>query len=177
MVALLQGLEKKDKTAITSARTRLIVVLAHIKGQGLESEYTRRMVAELGLQPGQEAEFLELWTIESGRAAKIEWLFSGVLSDALDSVRLVLWRTRNQFRPALYCPDPKAALFTFILMRVVAGKGWGVCPHCGDFFVRKTPRPDLLHCCTSRSAPSCTVAGAENFPEWRWKDEASEGGA
>ena len=80
------------------------------------------------------------------------------MSQALDSARFVLWWSGKQFRPALYCPELKAAVYTFLLMSIVAGRGWGVCPHCGEFFVQK--RPDQNY---------CTIAHREAHRVARWR--------
>lgn len=144
LVALLKGMEEKDRLAIVRARERVIVALGRKQGLGLDSDWVQRTASELGLKPGQEAKALELATLGPGQAVDISWLYSAVVSNELDGVRLVLWWSANQFKPALYCPDLKSALFTFILMRIVAGKGWGVCPQCGNFFVQR--RSDQAYC-------------------------------
>jgi hypothetical protein len=158
IVALLKGLEKKDGIAITSARERIVIGLARRQNVGLDSDWVQRVARELGLKPGRQAKALELITLGPGQAVNIRWLFSGVVSDELDPVRLVLWWSGSKFRPALYCPDLKCALFTFVLMRIVAGRGWGVCLHCGAFFVQK--RSDQTY---------CTIAHREAHRVARWR--------
>lgn len=144
VVALLQGLEQKDRIAIASARERVVIALGRKRGVRLDTEWVRRVASQLGLKPGCKATAVELGTLGPGQSADIRWLFSAVVSGELDPVRLVLWWFEGRFRPALYCPDLKSALFTFILMRIVTGRGWGVCPHCGDFFIQK--RSDQTYC-------------------------------
>jgi hypothetical protein len=158
VVALLQGLEKKDRIAIAGARERVVIALGRERGVGLNSEWVQRVASQLGLKPGREAKAIELGTLGPGQSEDIRWLFSGVVSGELDSVRLVLWWSDGRFRPALYCPDLKSALFTFILMKIVAGRGWGVCPHCGDFFIQK--RSDQTY---------CTIAHREAHRVARWR--------
>jgi hypothetical protein len=159
VVALLQGLEKKDGIAIASAREKIVIALGRKQGIGLGTDWVQSMAKEVGLKPGREAKVLELVTLDLGRNTNVRWLFSGLVSDELDSVRLVLWWSGSRFRPALYCPNPKSALFTFILMRIVAGRGWGVCPHCGDFFVQK--RSDQNY---------CMIAHREAHRVARWRE-------
>src|ERR1700674_1144106 len=158
-VHLLQGLERKDRTAIAHARQRIVIALG--RKQGVDLDWAQGIGRALGLKPGRKAEAAayELVTLDLGRNANVRLLLSGVVSDALDSVRLVLWWSGSRFRPALFCSDPKSALFTFILMRIVAGKGWGVCLHCGAFFVQK--RSDQTY---------CTIAHREAHRVARWRE-------
>lgn len=158
-VDLLQGLERKDRTAIARARQRIVIALG--RKQGVELEWAQGIGRALGLKPGRKAEaaVYELVALDLGRNTNVRLLLSGVVSDALDSVRLVLWCSGSRFRPALFCSDPMSALFTFILMRIVAGKGWGVCLHCGAFFVQK--RSDQTY---------CTIAHREAHRVARWRE-------
>jgi len=158
VVALIKGLEEKDQLAIRKARERIVLALGRRRGLRPDSDDVSRVASELGLQRGEEAIAMELFTLGPGQAADIGWLFSSVLSGELDSVRIVLWWSGKQFRPALYCPDLKSALYTLILLRLVAGRGWGVCPQCGDFFVQK--RQDQTY---------CTVAHREAHRVARWR--------
>jgi hypothetical protein len=158
-VDLLQGLESKDRTAIARSRQRIVIALGHKHGVGLD--WAQGIGRALGLKPGRRAEAAayELVALDLGRNTNVRLLLSGVVSDALDSVRLVLWWSGGKFRPALFCSDPTSALFTFILMRIVAGKGWGVCLHCGVFFVQK--RSDQAY---------CTIAHREAHRVARWRE-------
>jgi hypothetical protein len=158
VVALMKGLENKDRVAIARARERVVLALGRKQGIDPSSPDVRRVASQLGLEPGRDAVALEIFTLGPGHSADVGWLFSSVVSGELDSVRLVLWWFRKQFRPALYCPDLKSALFTLILMKIVGGKGWGACPQCGDFFVQK--RPDQTY---------CTVAHREAHRVARWR--------
>jgi hypothetical protein len=155
---LLQGLERKDQIAIARARERVVVALGAKQGLNLNSDWVRRTASQLGLRPGREALALILATLDPRQSQDIRYLFSGVVSGELDSVRLVLWWYGGRFRPALYCLDLKSALFTFILMRTVGRPGWGACPHCGDFFVQK--RSDQAY---------CTIAHREAHRVARWR--------
>jgi len=158
VVAFIKGLEEKDRLAIVKARERVVLALGRKRGLDPHSPDVRRAALEMGLKPGREAVAMELFTLGSGHIADVGWMFSSVVSGELDSVRLVLWWFGKQFRPALYCPDLKSALFTLILMRIVGGQGWGVCPQCGDFFVQK--RADQTY---------CSVAHREAHRVARWR--------
>jgi hypothetical protein len=74
-------------------------------------------------------------------------LLSYVLSNELRDARLVLWWADRRFRPALWCPNVKTAFYARVLLGVVGGKGFAVCPHCGNGFVQD--RPDQEYCSIS----------------------------
>ena len=74
-------------------------------------------------------------------------LLSYVLSNELRGARLVLWWAVQKFRPALWCPDIRTAFYARVLLGVIGGKGFGVCPHCGGGFVQD--RPDQEYCSIS----------------------------
>jgi len=84
--------------------------------------------------------------LDSGFYAKADpgVLLSYVLSNELRDARLVLWWTDRKFRPALWCPDVRIAFYARVLLGVIGGKGFGVCPHCGEGFVQD--RPDQEYC-------------------------------
>ena len=159
LVNLLDGLQDKDQLTITRARERLIEVIALRDGVVVPPDVLRATSAMRGLKPGQAEKIaLDLCTLGSRSSADEKWLLSTHFSQALDSVRLVLWWSGTQFRPALYCPDLKSALYTFVLMRVVAGRGWGVCPFCGLFFVQ-----------TRSDQNYCSIAHREAHRVARWR--------
>src|SRR5262249_15495439 len=124
----------------------------------LDWGWIKSIASQFSNGPGREAAALELAILSPEESADVRLLFSKSVSRELDSVRLVLWWSNNRFRPALYCPDLKTALFTFVLMRVVSGRGWGVCLHCGVFFIQK--RSDQTY---------CTIAHREAHRVARWR--------
>jgi hypothetical protein len=159
LVNLLDGLREKDQLAITRARERLIDAIALRDGVVVHPDMAKATSNMPRLKPGQTEKIaLELSTLGPRSSANEKWLLSTYFSEALDSVRLVLWWSGTQFRPALYCPDLKSALYTFVLMRVVAGRGWGVCPFCGLFFVQI--RSDQNY---------CSIAHREAHRVARWR--------
>jgi hypothetical protein len=84
--------------------------------------------------------------LRPGKTARqdAKWLLSYTVSMEFKEARLVLWWSDQKFRPALWCPDMKTAYYSRILLGVVGGKGFGVCPKCGVLFVRN--RPDQTYC-------------------------------
>jgi hypothetical protein len=169
--ALLTALQKKDRLAIVRARGFVTKALA-LKREGDrklgitpaqedDQEFGRILIRAFGLRPGQEKEAIQRWCgYRRGPRAETNdiWLLSQLMSEALDSVRLVLWSSEKQFRPALYCPELKAAVYTFLLMKIAAGRGWGVCPYCGQFFVQKRSNQNY-----------CTIAHREAHRVARWR--------
>lgn len=167
--ALLSALQSRDDLAITSARERVRRAM-HLKRQADQksgavparnSEFERCLISVFGLKPGQEEEALERWYgYKHGPNAERDkrWLLSQLVSSALDSVRVVLWWSGREFRPALYCSEIKAALYVSLLMRLAGGQGWASCPKCGEFFEQR--RPDQRY---------CSVAHREAHRVARWR--------
>jgi hypothetical protein len=100
------------------------------------------------------------WGLRPGpRASKDPgWLLSYVISMELREARLVLWWKGKTFRPALWCPDMKTAFYARVLLDVVGGKGFRMCPHCGAWFVQD--RADQTY---------CSVAHREAHRVARWR--------
>jgi hypothetical protein len=88
------------------------------------------------------------------------WLLSTALSNELRDARLVLWWVNQKFRPALWCPDMKTAFYARVLLGVVGGKGFCVCPHCCEWFVQD--RPDQTY---------CSVSHREAHRVARWREQ------
>ncbi len=171
VLGLLTGLQQDDELAISRARTHVRNALA-LKREGDKKlgiapareddlDFGRTLIHVFGLQPAQEKEAIQRWCgYQRGPRAETnnEWLLSQLMSEALNSVRLVLWWSGNQFQPALYCPHAKSAVYTFLLMKIVAGRGWGVCPYCGEFFIQN--RSDQSY---------CTITHREAHRVGRWR--------
>jgi len=143
LLALSQALEKRDQLAIRRARTDLLRALAHKENFKPSPKLLKELSSE-----GRNSEEIELFALELGFARLGEVddrdMLSCRLSEALAPVRLVLWWSGKRFRPALYCPDVKSALYAYVLTRVSASGGLGVCPFCGILF-RKV-RSDQNYC-------------------------------
>jgi hypothetical protein len=150
--SLLSALQTQDISGFALARQRVAnaFALKHATDSKLgfvparedDLEFGGLLIRVFGLRPGQEREAIQRWNgYRLGPRAEADhgWLLSQLMSEGLESVRLVLWWSGNGVRPAIYCPDLKAAVYTFLLT-----KKWGVCLHCGDFFIQK--RPDQNYC-------------------------------
>lgn len=92
-----------------------------------------------GLRPGPKA------------AGNPRRLFSYEVSQAVGTpfhTEVVLWWMGGAFRPAIFCPDVKIALYihTFFLAPV-GGLGFRVCPYDGEQFFQD--RPNQEYCCVA----------------------------
>jgi len=180
VTALLKELQSRDRLAVTGARERLRHAMelkrrADAKSGAVparDSEFERYLISVFGLRPGQEEEALARW-YGYGHGPKAEkdekWLLSQLISEALRPVQVVLWWTGREFKPALYCPEVKLALYAALLMRVAGGGRWGVCPKCGEFFEQKRLNQNY-----------CSIAHREAHRVARWratkKSKLSKGG-
>lgn len=173
LCALLKAWEKRDKLAIVQARKH--VEQAHQRminsdkklgccpAQEDNVEFGRILIQLFGLPPGQEKEAIRRYCGYShGPHAEADprWLLSQLLSEGLRSVRLVFWWNKKNFRPAFYSADLKSAVYLFTLMKIKSGRGWGVCPHCGEFFAKKRPDQDY-----------CSIAHRESHRMARWREK------
>lgn len=168
-LALVKAWQSRDHLAIAHARERLQRAMqlkrrADDKSGVMPSadvEFARCLISVFGLKPGQEKEALERWHgYKRGPKADRDhrWLLSQLISEALTSVRVVLWWSGREFRPALYCSDLKAALYVFLLMKIARGQGWAVCPKCGEFFEQKRSNQNY-----------CSIAHREAHRVARWR--------
>jgi hypothetical protein len=171
VLRLMTGIQRRDELEMAEARRHVAQILA-LRNAGDKKlgitpvreddlEFGRNLIKVFGLGPGQEKEAIQRWCgyrLGPYAEADDKWLLSQLVSGSLSSVRLVLWWSGSQFRPALYCPEAKSAVYTFLLMKIVAGRGWGVCPYCGDFFIQS--RADQSY---------CTVAHREAHRVKRWR--------
>jgi hypothetical protein len=171
VLGLVSALQTRDGLAIANARNSVMKALTMIregdKKLGVmparedDLEFGRILISVFGLAPGQEKQAIARWNgyCLGPKAEKDhKWLLSQLVSNALDSARLVLWWSGKRFQPAIYCPNPKTAIYTFLLMKIAAGQGWGVCPYCGQFFIQK--RSDQSY---------CTIAHREAHRVSRWR--------
>jgi hypothetical protein len=171
VLALLSALGTKDRLAVARARAKATQALALkreadkklgiMPAQDNDFDFGHALSPLFGLKPGQEKEAIERWSgYRRGPRAETneKWLLSQVMSEALDSVRIVLWWSGTRFRPALYCPETKAALYMHFLMKIVPGQGWAVCPKCGWVFEQR--RPDQNY---------CSIAHREAHRVARWR--------
>jgi hypothetical protein len=171
--SLLSALQADDQQAVVRARQYVAQAYAHVAqanalkkqsdsrvefvpAQEDNLEFGRTLIRLYGLQPGQEKKATQRWNgycLGPKAGADDGWLLSQLMSEGLASVRLVLWWSGKGVRPAIYCPDLRTAVYTFLLT-----KKWGVCPQCGDFFIQN--RPDQNY---------CTIAHREAHRVARWR--------
>jgi hypothetical protein len=148
VVSLLNAIEKRDRTAADKARKQLSELRA-ARPSEVDGEFDRQfgglIAPYYGLPPEQAEKAWEIWHGRrlppriAGDEAKI---LSYEISEKLAlGVSPVFWWTGRKFTPALFCSDPRLALYVYILTR----KRWGVCPHCGTFFEQQ--RRDQSYCC------------------------------
>ncbi len=141
---LIQGLEKKDQFEISRAHAKFV------------GGFGQREIED---RSEQEQDVEGLFARAFSPEGNPKSMLSLKLSQALASVRLVLWESGHGLQPALYCPDPKSALYTFVLMSIFARKKrLSLCPFCGEFFV--PGRPDQTY---------CSVAHREAHRVARWR--------
>jgi hypothetical protein len=168
---LLRALPSRDKLAVTRARQHVSRALSlkrdSDRGTGItpsredDLAFGEAIIPLFGLRPGREKEAIERWSgYRHGPKAEADekWLLSQLVSEAMESAQLVLWWSGKRFRPALYCPNNKTAIYAFLLMKAAAGTGWGVCPKCGSFFEKK--RSDQNY---------CSIAHREAHRVARWR--------
>jgi hypothetical protein len=157
----LRALDEVDQLLRSGAESPLRApippeVPANLVEDFAHGKYSPQMMIELmehnlGLRPGPHAK------TDPG------WLLSYVLSMELREARLVLWWRDKSFRPALWCPDMKTAWYARALLKVVGGKGFCICPHCGAWFVQD--RPDQIY---------CKVSHREAYRVARWREQKKQ---
>jgi hypothetical protein len=150
VVGLLRAIEERDSVAVAKARQQLLEAQAKEaqRGEALgwkDNERLGQLLASgFGLKADQGKEALEIlggYRWPSGTAKDAAKILSLEISRTLALwVELVFWWTGERFTPALYCIDPKVAPYVYILTH----KGWGVCPHCGEWFQKD--RSDQNYC-------------------------------
>jgi len=161
---LLKAIQERDPVAVAKARKQLLDAqsIEAQRGRALgwkdNEQLGRRLAPYFGLKADEGKEALEIlsgyhWPADTAKdAAKILSLeISKTLALWVD---LVFWWTGERFTPALYCKDPKFALYVYILTH----KGWGVCPHCGRWF--EQDRSDQNY---------CSIAHREAHRVARWR--------
>jgi len=156
---LMRAVEDRDHVAATDALKRLSEVRA--KGLGQVGDYPphfgQLLAPYYGLKPQRAQEAIEIFEgrrMPPSTATRPEKVLSLEVAEKLTQVHLGLWLKGKRFTPALYCSDPKAAPYVYIL----ANKRWNVCPHCGKWFLKDRPDQDY-----------CTVAHRETHRVARWR--------
>lgn len=92
------------------------------------------------LKPGSEREALEMhrgYRLEPRSQVDERWLLAKEFSRVLCCVNVELWWSGSHLLPGLYCYDRTFAAYAFALTSMT---GWGLCPHCTEFFVQGHPK-------------------------------------
>lgn len=120
-----------EKTGRPSSRTARLMELAELKGDPL-SFLSRAITGKLS------------------KARLVLWWKGQPLPRGAEVVQrlthFMYWRNREQFVPAIFCPDLETAFYVYALFQVT-GRGFGICLECGEVFQKL--RPDSLYCCFS----------------------------
>ena len=83
------------------------------------------------------------------------WLLSVEISTVIQDAKIVLWWTRNEFKPAIWCPDVKTAFYVHAIMGA-----FRICLHCSEPFLPQRPDQDY-----------CSVAHREAHRVARWRSK------
>jgi hypothetical protein len=94
------------------------------------------------------------------RAGKHHTVLAGIVSSALSRARLVLWKSKHRFIPAIFCDNLESAVYALALPMFAGGQSLGVCEWCKQMFLKA--RVDQ-HCCCTRHADNARVT--------RWRAE------
>jgi hypothetical protein len=97
-----------------------------------------------------QKEFLDALAVDA-RSAVI--FLPQLATYALKDARLVLWRSKGKFVPAIFCPNFTTALYTKALLGRIK-----VCPHCNQLF--EVPRSNQDY---------CSIAHREAHRVARWR--------
>jgi hypothetical protein len=169
LLALRRALESGDKLAESKAVERMENVY-RLRQDEMPKEpnprdrlQTGKLLSPLlGLPPDEAVKYLDglrsgplaaenlarLFSLEVTRAVGSQpEVFSGASRKPLNErPQIVLWWYEKLFRPALFCPDAKTALYihTFFLAPVGA-LGFRICPYDGEQFFQD--RPNQEYCC------------------------------
>lgn len=139
-----------------------------ISKSGRPSAGTKRLIGAAQLRFGDPLAYLShAFSAKLSGARLVLWwkgqprFFAGEISPTELAQRVwhVLYWRKEQFVPAIFCPDMETAFYVYALFRAT-GRGFGICPECGDVFQKV--RTDSLYCCFSH---------AEAFRVRRWRAE------
>ncbi|MGO9325227.1 MAG: hypothetical protein ACLP07_11760 [Terracidiphilus sp.] len=156
LLALRGALETGDTLALAKAKERLerAYRLREAENPPTDPESDRQLgevfAPFVGLSAKESLRYLG--GLRSGPKAgeNPSRLFSYEVSQAvgalLQNAQIVLWWMDGAFRPAIYCPDPRTALYihTFFIAPV-SGLGFRICPYDGEQFFQD--RPNQEYCC------------------------------
>ena len=88
------------------------------------------------------------------------WDYAGVMSNALQNARLVVWfpfESTRLLSPGVYCPDLKTAAYVTMVIGSIR-----ICPKCENTFIPKTDNQDYCE-------PKHGIAHRTALSRWRKK--------
>ena len=156
LLALKGALESGDKLAMAKAKERLerAYQLKEAENPPTDPESGRQLgevfAPFVGLSAKESLRYLEGLRYGPKAGENLSRLFSYEVSQAvgalLGAAQIVLWWMEETFRPAIYCPDMRTALYihTFFIAPV-GGLGFRICPYDGEQFFQDRPNQD--YCC------------------------------
>lgn len=110
--------------------------------EGTDEPWSPKMIewAREKLGPGFEPKtqlqgFMEAFD----KAGKHPTVISGVMTEELDSARIVLWWTGSSFTPAVWCEDLRTAVYVLSLPVFAGGRALAICPRCQEMFIQSRP--------------------------------------
>lgn len=144
LLSLRDALDSGDQLALVRALERLesAYLLLHA-----ESRILKHFARQKGLSVEEAIKSLYPWRTGTRAAGNPRRVLSCEVSQTvgslLENAQIVLWWFDGAFRPAIYCPNLKAALYihTFFLAPV-GGLGFRICPYDGEQFFQDRPNQE-----------------------------------
>ena len=160
LLSLRTALEGRDQLTLSTAKERMekfyrVRQAEKPKITGFDDDDYERFLGEMiadrvGLPPDEAGKYITGKRPGPRAEANPQRWFSFEVSQAvgfpLQNAQVVLWWINGEFRPAIYCPDAKTALYihTFFLAPA-GGLGFRICPYDGEQFFQERPNQD--YCC------------------------------
>jgi hypothetical protein len=157
LLAMRGALESADDLALSKALGRL--QHAHelrekANPQSTDSELDRQIgetfAPWFGLSPKESLKYMagqrSGLRAEKSPAMVFSYEVSQAVGTLLQNAQIALWWFKGAFRPAIYCPDERTALYVHsFFIAPTGGIGFRVCPYDGEIFFQTRPNQD--YCC------------------------------
>lgn len=157
LLSLRGALESHDQLLLDRGKERMDKLYRLLQAEApknlnpdLYREMGDALASTVGLSPEETAKYI--FGLRSGPKAErdLRRMFSREVSEAvsqpLHNAQVVLWWFNGEFRPAIYCPDAKTALYVHtFLLAPAGGLGFRICPYDGEQFFQD--RPNQEYCC------------------------------
>ncbi len=146
VISLKQALDiPVDALAVQSALRRLAEAYDMVQTtDAVDKDWGRILAPLIGLPPDESLRYF----LGKGPGPMSDLdphviLSREVSQRVLTSAQIVLWWSKEGFRPALYCEDLKTAFYVRSIFHIATGgRAILICPHCGDPFVQKRSNQD-----------------------------------